>query len=183
MIISEKTWKVGELAEQTGLTVRMLHHYDKIGLFSPSQHSDAGHRIYTETDLPKLQQIISLKQLGFSLKEIKQCLQNPDFNPKEIIELQLDRINEEISRQQELRGRLEEINDKLSAQRDVKAEQFIKLIEVIHMNMNKDFTPAQLEKLKALRAKLTPEQIETLKAKRESLPPEQLEKLKAKRSI
>ncbi|WP_459500490.1 MerR family transcriptional regulator [Bacillus sp. C1] len=68
MILNKKTWKVGELAKQTRLTVRMLHHYDKIGLFSPSQSSDKGHRIYTETDIAKLQQIMSLKQLGLVVK-------------------------------------------------------------------------------------------------------------------
>nr|WP_255291695.1 MerR family DNA-binding transcriptional regulator [Bacillus pseudomycoides] len=48
MIINKK-WKVGELAKQTGLTVRTLHHYDQIGLFSPSEVTDSRHRIYTLT--------------------------------------------------------------------------------------------------------------------------------------
>ncbi|MCX7749663.1 MAG: MerR family DNA-binding transcriptional regulator [Clostridia bacterium] len=48
MVINKNNWKVGEFARQTGLTVRTLHHYDQLGLLSPSKYSDAGHRFYTE---------------------------------------------------------------------------------------------------------------------------------------
>ncbi|SEM85622.1 MerR family transcriptional regulator [Lihuaxuella thermophila] len=53
---------MGELAKQTGLTVRTLHHYDRIGLLSPSRYSDSGHRLYTKADLSSLQQIISSRR-------------------------------------------------------------------------------------------------------------------------
>ena len=59
--------KIGELASRTGLTVRTLHHYDEIGLLKPSHRTDSGHRLYTVRDLGRLQQIVSLRQLGFSL--------------------------------------------------------------------------------------------------------------------
>ncbi|WP_446715637.1 MerR family transcriptional regulator [Bacillus sp. OTU530] len=54
----------------------MLHHYDKINLFSPSQYSDTDHRLYTESEIVRLQQIMSLKQLGFSLDDIKEIMEN-----------------------------------------------------------------------------------------------------------
>ena len=57
-------WKVGELAERTGLSVRTLHYYDEIGLLSPSRRTAAGHRLYTAGDVVRLQQIRSLKQPG-----------------------------------------------------------------------------------------------------------------------
>ena len=57
--------KVGELARRTGLTVRTLHHYDAIGLLRPSLHTEAGYRLYTAGDIARLQQVISLRQLGF----------------------------------------------------------------------------------------------------------------------
>jgi DNA-binding transcriptional MerR regulator len=87
LILNKKTWKVGELARQTGLTIRMLHHYDKIGLFSPSQTSDKGYRIYTETNIAKLQQIMSLKQLGFALNEIKEMIENPNLKLTEHVKV------------------------------------------------------------------------------------------------
>jgi DNA-binding transcriptional MerR regulator len=59
--------KVGELAKRTGLTIRTLHHYDEIGLVKPSSHTESGHRLYTAGDLARLQQVLSLRQIGFSL--------------------------------------------------------------------------------------------------------------------
>ncbi|MFY0759684.1 MerR family transcriptional regulator [Metabacillus dongyingensis] len=147
MILNKKTWKVGELAKQTGLTVRMLHHYDKIGLFSPSQSSEKGHRIYTETDIAKLQQIMSLKQLGFALDEIKRIMENSNLNPVEVIKVQLESVKESIQIQEQLCSRLERIYELLDSQQEVKAEQFINLIEVINMSTDKYFTQEQQEKM------------------------------------
>ncbi|MBT2617578.1 MerR family transcriptional regulator [Bacillus sp. ISL-78] len=147
MILNKKTWKVGELAKQTGLTVRMLHHYDKIGLFSPSQSSHKGHRIYTEIDITKLQQIISLKQLGFALDEIKEMMENPNLNPVELIKVQLESVKKTIQIQEQLCSRLERIYELLNSQQEVKAEQFINLIEVINLSKDNYFTQEQQEKL------------------------------------
>src|SRR4026209_262928 len=83
--------KVGELARRTGLTVRTLHHYDEIGLLKPSLHTDAGYRLYTAADVARLQQALSLRQLGFSLEEVCDCLDRPDFSPLEVIHLHLAR--------------------------------------------------------------------------------------------
>lgn len=52
----KRLWKVGDLAKLTGLTIRTLRFYDRIGVFSPSAHSDSGHRLYNEADLSRLQQ-------------------------------------------------------------------------------------------------------------------------------
>ena len=66
--------KVGELAKRTGLTVRALHHYDEIGLLKPSLHTEAGYRLYTADDVARLQRVLSLRQLGFSLEQVRDCL-------------------------------------------------------------------------------------------------------------
>jgi len=130
----KKTWKVGELAKQTRLTVRMLHHYDKINLFSPSQYSDTDHRLYTESEIVRLQQIMSLKQLGFSLDEIKEIMENWNFNPVEIIKVQLDDVKKRIRLQEPLCSRLEKIYELLNSQQEATPEQFINLIEVISLS-------------------------------------------------
>ena len=74
----EQTWKVGELAARTGLTVRTLHHYDAIGLLCPSgrtgSNHGSGHRLYTAADVTRLHQILCLKQLGFGLEQIKEYM-------------------------------------------------------------------------------------------------------------
>ena len=69
---------VGELSRLAGVTVRTLHHYDEIGLLRPSGRSDAGYRLYSYEDLARLQEILVWRQLGFSLPEIQQLLDDPD---------------------------------------------------------------------------------------------------------
>ena len=66
--------KVGEVAEAAGLTVRTLHHWDSIGLLSPSERSPAGHREYTQADLVWLYQVLALRSLGLGLESIAVCL-------------------------------------------------------------------------------------------------------------
>lgn len=62
---------VGEIAKKMGVTIRTLQYYDKEGLLTPSSESEGGRRLYTDKDLLMLNQIISLKSLGFSLEDIK----------------------------------------------------------------------------------------------------------------
>ena len=74
---------VGEVAKKMDVTVRTLQHYDREGLLSPSAISEGGRRLYTDKDIVKLHQILSLKHLGFSLDDIKNRL-IPLDTPNEI---------------------------------------------------------------------------------------------------
>lgn len=65
---------VGELAALTGITVRTLHHYDEIGLVTPSRRSPQGHRLYDDDDVVRLQQVLVLRALGLSLEAIADAL-------------------------------------------------------------------------------------------------------------
>lgn len=161
MVTDQKSWKVGELAKLTGITVRTLHHYDQFGLLSPSMHSDAGHRLYTEADISKLQQIMSLKKLGFPLDQIKELIENPNYDPSEAIRMQLEHLNEQIRIQEDLRSRLEELREMVSTQQDVTAEKLIKIIEVTRMTHN-CCTPEQMERLKKHCELLGPERIKEI---------------------
>lgn len=69
---------VGQLAKKMDVTVRTLQYYDKEGLLSPSAESEGGRRLYTDKDMVKLHQILSLKSIGFSLEEIKRNLVSLD---------------------------------------------------------------------------------------------------------
>lgn len=63
--------KVKEVAELFGISIRTLHHYDKIGLLTPSEVTDNRYRLYSEENLETLQQILFFRELGFPLKETK----------------------------------------------------------------------------------------------------------------
>jgi DNA-binding transcriptional MerR regulator len=142
--------KVGELARRTGLSVRTLHYYDEIGLLSPSHRSRSGHRLYTARDIAKLQQIISLRQLGMSLDEIHGCLKSRSLSPLAVVERHLMRAREQLAAQEALCSRLESLAKALRGGEVVSTEQFLQTIEVTTM-IEKYYTPEQLAELKARR--------------------------------
>ncbi|MCE9579656.1 MAG: MerR family transcriptional regulator [Deltaproteobacteria bacterium] len=73
-------YTVGELAKQTGVTIRTLHHYDELGLVSPTGRSAAGYRLYDDGDVLRLQQVLFYRDLGFPLDEIAAVLDDPSFD-------------------------------------------------------------------------------------------------------
>src|SRR5262245_31523169 len=93
---SRRHYQVKEVAEQSGVSIRALHHYDAIGLLVPSLRTAAGYRLYSEDDLLRLQQILIGRELGLSLEEIRRSLDDPGF----------DRRNALIDQRQRLRERL-----------------------------------------------------------------------------
>src|SRR6476646_6919065 len=138
--------KVGELARRTGLTVRTLHHYDEIGLLRPSLHTGTGHRLYAAEDVARLQLIVSLRQLGFSLEQVRAALDRADFSPLEVIRLHVARLREQIALQQGLCERLTGLAGLFEKAGEVSAEQFLQTIEVMTMIENY-YTPEQLAQL------------------------------------
>jgi len=80
--------KVKEVSQLTGVSVRTLHHYDDIGLLTPDDLTEAGYRLYSDDNLATLQQILFFRELGFSLKRIKELLDSPAFNRQEAFEMQ-----------------------------------------------------------------------------------------------
>ncbi|GGF34177.1 MerR family transcriptional regulator [Halobacillus andaensis] len=77
-------YKVKEVADLAGISVRTLHHYDQIGLLSPKK-ADNGYRYYSDNDFIRLQQILFFKELDFSLQRIKEILQDPAFDEKQAL--------------------------------------------------------------------------------------------------
>jgi DNA-binding transcriptional MerR regulator len=156
-------WKVGELARETGLSVRTLHYYDEIGLLSPSQHTASGHRLYGGADLARLQQIKSLRQLGFALEQIRDCLNGPDFSPLRLVESHLAHLREQVARQQWLCGKLEALATHFRAAEEVSAAEFLQTIEAMNM-VEKYYTPEQLQWLEERRRTVGEERIREVEA-------------------
>ena len=76
---------VKEVSKLTGVSVRALHHYDAIGLLAPSKITDAGYRLYDDAALERLQTILLLRELEFPLQQIRDLLNNPNFDPVQAI--------------------------------------------------------------------------------------------------
>lgn len=164
---SERMWKIGELSERTGLTVRTLHHYDDIGLLSPAGRTEslhgAGHRLYTSADVARLHQIMSLRQLGFSLIQIKAYLSTDGHNPRHVVRLHLEKVRTQAKELADLANRLQALADALDQVDSVSAETFLQTIEAMSM-IEKYYTPEQLEQLKARKDQVSEERIREVQA-------------------
>lgn len=86
--------KIGEFAKRSGVTIKTLLHYDKIGLLKPSQKTDVGYRIYCEDDFLILQQITTLKFIGLSLSEIGHIMHESGENLENMINIQRKALEE-----------------------------------------------------------------------------------------
>lgn len=92
--------KVGDVARLAGVSVRTLHHYDELGLLTPSRRSEAGYRLYTDEDLERLQQILFYKELGFGLERIAAVMSAPDFDRREALVEQRQLLADRVRRLQ-----------------------------------------------------------------------------------
>jgi DNA-binding transcriptional MerR regulator len=162
--------KIGELAKQTGISVRTLHYYDEIGLLSPSHRTNAEHRLYTAEDIARLQQIMCLRALGFSLEEIRTCLENPAYSLQYLIALHITRLHEQIAVSHRLLNRLEVLAQQLQTTNSVSIEHLIQTMETITM-FEKYFTPKQQQLLQQHREQLGEERIHQIKSQWQALIP------------
>jgi len=123
--ISNGFMLVGELAKKAGVTTRTLRHYDREGLLSPSQESDSGYRLYTDKDLAKLMQILMMKQIGFSLSEIKKKMSAMDTTAEVINIITEHTVN--------IRKKIEHLTESLNALETLKEE----IMQVDSVDFNK----------------------------------------------
>lgn len=83
-----RLWRIGELAAATGLSTRTFHHYNQIGLLTPSRRTTGGHRLYSADDVSRLSMIVLLRRAGLSLAEIKRVLETNTVDVATLIEQQ-----------------------------------------------------------------------------------------------
>lgn len=151
-------YTVSQIAQRTGITVRTLHHYEARGLLVPARRSDAGYRLYGREELTRLQHIVSLKALGFSLAEIRACLDADAPSLAQALVRQVDRLRDGIVRQQDLLTRLERIARRAADGEAIDAETLLSSIEASTL-MEKYFTPDQMQTIRQRGEELGPERI------------------------
>ena len=81
---------VNEVSKLTGVSIRTLQYYDTIGLLKPIEYTESGYRLYDDTSLERLQQILLFKELEFPLKEIKKIIDAPNFDRNKALEQQIE---------------------------------------------------------------------------------------------
>ncbi|SOB78801.1 MerR family transcriptional regulator [Streptomyces sp. 1331.2] len=124
---TEQTWKVGPLAEACGLTVRTLHHWDRIGLLSPSRRTASGHRAYTEQDVVRLYQVLALRRLGLGLETIATCL-DAGIDPVRLVGEHLAATEASLTALQALHERLAHLHGELTASRTPDTADLLRLV-------------------------------------------------------
>ncbi len=137
---TEHLWQIREFARRAKVTVRTLHHYDRLGLLKPNRYTNSGFRLYGDREFARLQQILTLKFIGFSLTQIKEILNRREFDlagtlhlQRRVIEAQRNRLNLAL----EAIARAEKLFKQNGA---IDWESFNQIIEVINMEQNMDWT-------------------------------------------
>jgi len=137
--------RIGELARATRVTVRALHHYDRLGLLVPSSRTAGGHRCYTGEDVRRLHTILALRGFGLSLRDIAAALEAGGEDPRDILRRQLAETEERIRQAQQVRASLRRL-----LERDPEPSQFVTLIEEM-VTMSTPLTPEQIDEMQRTR--------------------------------
>jgi len=140
-----------EFAGLTGVTVRALHHYDELGLLNP-RRSESGYRLYGEAEFARLQQIVTLKFIGLTLKEIKTLLGQMSFDLSSTLEIQRDLIQAKRRKLDSVAKAIELADQSLKAEGRPDWNLFRRIVEEIEMEsqtdwMKKYYTQDQLDEL------------------------------------
>lgn len=168
----DRTWRVGELANETGLTVRTLHHYDHIGLLVPSRRDRSDHRRYSVDDVARLHRITALRGFGFGLAAIARLMTGQEDDVRELVCQQLDQVEDRILRATRLRAALTGVLAALDEESEPSAQTLIQLIEVMTA-VEHHYTPEELAQLAEGRrramAELSPEQLAAMAEQRRAM--------------
>ncbi|GHO61980.1 hypothetical protein KSC_008720 [Ktedonobacter sp. SOSP1-52] len=135
--MDSKHYTTSQFAQKAAVTARTLRFYDKVGLLSPSEYTEAGHRLYSDKDLWSLQQILALKFLGFSLEEIKVCLQKKPERLQEALVMQKAMIQEKRSQLDVVLRAIEKAEVLLKSDQGDLESIIINVIQVMHVEQNK----------------------------------------------
>ncbi|GAA1569559.1 MerR family transcriptional regulator [Kribbella hippodromi] len=185
---TNRTWRVGELAEATGVSVRTLHHYDDIGLLRPSGRSGSGHRQYDAADVRRLHRVVALRGFGLTLAEIGQVLDGELADARGLVRTQLEVVEEQLAAAGRLRQQLLGVLDGLDRAQEPSTQTLIQLIEVTNA-MNRTLTHEEFQEMserrRQLTESLTAEELDAMQSQRrqatEALSPKERDRLHAVR--
>lgn len=154
-----RTYKPNEFAKRAGVTVRALHHYDRLGLLKPSGRTDAGYRVYSDRDFVRLEQIVALKFIGFPLSQIRDLLHRKDLDLAATLRQQREIIAAKRHHLDRAVRAIELAEKAVASGRKNDWEPFRKIIEVIQMETRKEWMKKYFteEQVADLRRRISPE--------------------------
>ena len=146
---SGRLYKIGQLAADTGLTVRTLHHYDHVGLLCPSGRSASGHRLYDDCDVQRLYQVLALRQVGLSLEDIAEVLDGA-ASLEQLLMRHAVYVDRQLEAMRTLRSQLSAILARMRRAGAVDVTDFVELIRkvnVVDETVQQYFSKEQLDQL------------------------------------
>jgi DNA-binding transcriptional MerR regulator len=159
MVEQERTWRIGDLARKSGLSVRALHHYDQLGLLSATTRTEGRQRCYTGNDVRRLHRIVALRSLGISLSDIGRLLDGTD-NLAELLRRQVEVVDERIRDAVALHTRLLDTLQGVDCEVEPSTEQLLQVIEET-VAMIEPITAEQLAEMTDARSRRIRELSET----------------------
>ena len=155
---------IGALAKRTGVTVRTLHHYDEIGLLSPSGRTEAGYRLYSDVDILRLQRIVLLRGLGMPLEAIASALEGTADTLLNLLEQQVAAIDSQLRELRTAHARLTESIAQLRSHDYQNTDDALALIEAVAA-FQRHFTDEQREALRRRAADVGADRIRAVEAR------------------
>lgn len=126
----DRTWKVGELARATGLTIRALHHYDEIGLLVPGR-TQSGHRVYAPADVERLYRVLALRGVGIALDEIAAVLDDDAVSLMDTVRRHVAAVERDIEQRRRLLDRLRDMLEALERSSAPTVDELIGAVEAM----------------------------------------------------
>lgn len=155
---------VSEVSRLTGVSIRTLQYYDKIGLLHPSGHTEAGYRLYDDTALAALQQILLFREMEFPLKDIRQIMTQPGFDRKKALTQQMELLTLKKQRLENLIDLARRMQQTGGKPMDFTAFDTTKLEEYAHQAKQAWGTTPEYQEFEGKSAKRTPQESNTINA-------------------
>lgn len=161
-------YTVGELARLSGLTVRTLHHYESLGLLSPSGRTESGYRQYGDRDVETLHRIVAYQQMGLALKDIGPML-GPDAPPlAEVLDRQVAQAEAQLERQQRLLEMLKRVQKRAHEDDAGLGDHLLKLMSLMRL-YERHFSREEIDTMREMQQSLGPEKLERIRVEVDTL--------------
>lgn len=147
---------IGQLSKNTGVTIRTLDYYDEIGLITPSSSTEGGHRLYDDDNVMRLEQIQSLKYMGFSLQQIRKILKENTSTWEQSLDQQLNMIHQKQKHLEKLERTVQAVLYSVRFEEDVKWPVIFDIIQMFQQDTETDklfdayFEPEERQNMKNL---------------------------------
>ena len=126
-------WRVGQLADMTGVTTRTLRHYDQTGLLRPAAQTAGGHRLYDRDNVLRLYRVLALRRLRFSLAEIRSLLDDPQWDLASMVARHAEETDRGVAAATRLSAHLRAIAGEIAGSGDASPDRLFRIMEEMSM--------------------------------------------------